>query len=43
MGHVDAEQKDLDQKIFYESPGQDLYEGNVVGTMVFTITDAPSS
>lgn len=30
-------------KIFYESPGQDLYEGNVVGTMVFTITDVPSS
>ena len=30
-------------KIFYESPGQDLYEGNVVGTMLFTITDQPSS
>ena len=30
-------------KIFFESPGQQLYEGNVVGTMVFTITDQPSS
>ena len=30
-------------KLFFESPGQDLYEGNVVGTMVFTITDHPSS
>ena len=25
-------------KIFFESPGQELYEGNVVGTMIFTIT-----
>jgi hypothetical protein len=30
-------------KLFYESPGQELYDGNVVGTMVFTITDKPSS
>lgn len=26
-------------RLFYESPGQELYDGNVVGTMVFTITD----
>ncbi|RMH08835.1 MAG: hypothetical protein D6704_02350 [Nitrospirae bacterium] len=26
-------------KLFYESPGQDLYEGNVIGTMEFTITE----
>ena len=30
-------------KIFFESPGQELYEGNVVGTMIFTITDGPIS
>jgi len=30
-------------KIFFESPGQELYEGNVVGTMVFTITDQVAS
>ena len=30
-------------KLFYESPGQELYDGNIVGTMVFTITDQPSS
>lgn len=30
-------------KIFFESPGQELYEGNLIGTMVFTITDHPSS
>lgn len=30
-------------RIFFESPGQELYDGNVVGTMVFTITDHPSS
>jgi hypothetical protein len=26
-------------RLFYESPGQELYDGNVVGTMVFTIID----
>ena len=30
-------------KIFFESPGQELYEGNVVGTMLFTITNKPIS
>ncbi len=30
-------------KLFFESPGQELYEGNLIGTMVFTITDHPSS
>lgn len=30
-------------RIFYESPGQELYDGNIVGTMLFTITDQPSS
>ena len=30
-------------KLFYESPGQELYDGNIVGTMVFTITDQPGS
>ena len=30
-------------KIFFESPGQEPFEGNVVGTMLFTITDKPIS
>ena len=30
-------------KIFFESPGQETFEGNVVGTMLFTITDEPIS
>lgn len=30
-------------KLFFESPGQELYEGNVVGTMVFTIAEQPIS
>ena len=30
-------------KLFFESPGQALYNGNIVGTMVFTITDQPLS
>ena len=30
-------------RLFYESPGQELYDGNIVGTMVFTITDQPVS
>ncbi|MDA0738422.1 MAG: hypothetical protein O2999_07445 [Nitrospirae bacterium] len=30
-------------RLFYESPGQELYDGNIVGTMVFTITDTPAA
>lgn len=30
-------------RLFFESPGQELYDPNVVGTMEFTITDNPSS
>ena len=30
-------------KLFFESPGQELYEAQVVGTMKFTITDTPTS
>ncbi len=28
-------------RLFFESPGQELYDPNVVGTMEFTITDHP--
>lgn len=30
-------------KLFFESPGQELYEAQVVGTMTFTITDNPAA
>jgi len=30
-------------RLFFESPGQELYDGNVVGTMEFTITDNPQN